>query len=65
LQKILDYRALHEQLRNLKNHPQFDEYGFRVDPKKYEQEIINIEQKIKEYDDYFMGEGRSHTVIAQ
>ena len=65
LNRILEYKNLHKRLRSLKQHPQFDERGRRIDPRKYEQEINEIEQKIKQYDDYFMGEGRSHTVIAQ
>jgi len=65
LQKILEYRNLHEQLRELKAGPQFEKSGFRMDPQKQMRMINDIEQKIKEYDDYFMGEGRSHTVIAQ
>ena len=65
LKKILEYKRLHEQLRDLKQHPQFENNGFRMSPAKQEQMIKDIEQKIKQYDDYFMGEGRSHTAIAQ
>lgn len=65
LNKIAEYKNLQLRLRELKSHPQFDERDWRISPERQEQEIREIESKIKEYDDYFMGEGRSHTVIAQ
>lgn len=56
LQKILEYKQLHTLLKELKRHPELE---YQTD------QIKTVEQKIKQYDDYFMGEGRSHTVIAQ
>lgn len=64
LEKIEDYRKLHQELKQLKS-TQFDELGFRINTEQKQKRIYEIEQKIKEYDNYFMGEGRSHTVIAQ
>lgn len=57
LQMIQDYKNLHAQLKELQKAYPFDD--------NVAKQIYNIEQKIKEYDNYFMGEGRSHTVIAQ
>jgi hypothetical protein len=60
LQKITEYKNLHAKLAELKSDKAYD---LNEDVK--EATIKNIESKIAEYDNYFMGEGRSHTVIAQ
>lgn len=65
LQKIEEYKELCSRLQDLKQHPQFDDNGWRIDAQRVQSEINQLESKKKEYDNYFMGEGRSHTVIAQ
>lgn len=58
LQMIAEYKQMHLRLNALRKAPD-DPFGGR------DKEISELESKIKQYDDYFMGEGRSHTVIAQ
>lgn len=58
LRKIAEYKQMHLRLNDLRKSPD-DPFGNR------DKEISQLENKIKQYDDYFMGEGRSHTVIAQ
>lgn len=55
LQLILEYKQLYNQLSDLKKQG-FDEKSAEAQP---------ILEKIKKLDEYFTGEGRHHTVIAQ
>lgn len=65
LRMIKEYKELHVQLNNLLSKPQFDERGFKISEQQYLSKVQDLQNKIKQYDDYFMGEGRSHTIIAQ
>ena len=73
LNRIKEYKQLQQDL--LQKQEQFNNYvrGFQnIDDaqqnpvvKRMWDEITQLKDKIGQYDDYFMGEGRSHTVIAQ
>ena len=74
LDKIAKYKNLNLQLVQLQNayaRMQKSIYGEYAEDdnnpllKHIKDQIEDVQQKIKSYDDYFMGEGRTHDAIAQ
>lgn len=66
LDRISEYQDLQIRRKQLRDkYEQAEQYGLNSYKNAIEKDLNNVENKIKEHDSYFLGEGRQHDAVAE